>query len=696
MLTLREELTLHPGPVSPDGSPSWTLHDPVRNRFFRLGWLAFEILVRWDAGTPTEIATRVTEETTLEIGEDEVIELAEFLHGNQLTRTGAPADSDRFSKIAAASHTGWATWLLHHYLFFRVPLVRPDRFLERTAPLVEWAGTRGFAITTALALVCGLFLVHRQWDQFTATLVDTLTLPGMVGYGVALTGVKIIHELAHAYVAKRRGCHVPTMGVAFLVMWPVLYTDVNEAWTLPDRRQRLAIGIAGIAAELTVAAWATLAWAFLPEGPIRQAAFVLASTTWVSSLLINLSPCMRFDGYFLLMDGLNLPNLHGRAFAIARWWLREKLFGLGEPIPEPFPPSTRRWLVAFALFVWIYRLTLFLGIAVLVYHFFAKIVGVFLFAVEIVWFVARPFIEEFAAWNKRRHAILESRRSWYTIGLAGLVLVAALIPWRGTIFAPGLLKSADAVGLFVPVGARLTDVRVSRDRPVVVGEPLFLFEAPDLTDRLASVKARVKTLDYQLQSVSFEPSFLQQSGVVREQLASALAEMSSLRAEATRLIINAPIAGTITDIIPDLKVGDWVSPKDQLALIRPLGILIVDTYVGENDLERLSIGARALFYPEAAARQPLAAHITDIDRSPVRVLVNEELAVLHGGTIPVRGKEAALTPDGSFYRIRLTVDDGFTSAVTLRGTARIEASPESIAARGIRGALAVALREWGM
>ena len=78
------------------------------------------------------------------------------------------------------------------------------------------------------------------------------------------------------------------------------------------------------------------------------------------------------------------------------------------------------------------------------------------------------------------------------------------------------------------------------------------------------------------------------------------------------------------------------------------------------------------------------------------MLVNEELAVLHGGTIPVRGKEAALTPDGSFYRIRLTLDDEFSSTVTLRGTARIEASPESIAARGLRGALAVALREWGM
>lgn len=696
MLALREELTLHPGPVAADGSPSWTLHDPVRSRFFRLDWLTFEILVRWDAGTPADIAARVGEETTLEIAEVDVIELAEFLHGNQLTQAGTPTDTARLTKIAAAGKTGWLAWLLHHYLFFRIPLVRPDRFLDRTAPLVSWIGSRGFALATAAALVSGLFLVHRQWDQFSATLVDTLTLPGMVAYGVALTGVKMIHELAHAFTAKQRGCHVPTMGVAFLVMWPVLYTDVNEAWTLPERGQRLAIGVAGIAAELTVAAWSTLAWAFLPEGPLRQAAFVLATITWVSSLLINLSPFMRFDGYFLLMDGLDLPNLHARAFAIARWWLRETLFGLGEPIPEPFSPAARRWLVAFSLLVWIYRLTLFLGIAVLVYHVFAKIIGIFLFAVEIVWFVARPFMGEFAAWTERRHAILSRRHARYTLALVGLVLIALAIPWNGIVFAPGLLKGADATGLFLATGARLADIRVSDGQTVTAGEPLFVFEAPDLADRLAQVTARIKTLEYQLQAVSFDPAFLQQSGVFREQLAAALAERATLRAEAARLVVTAPAAGAVVDLMPDLKPGDWVSSKTQLATLRRAGFLIVDSYVGEKDLDRLAVGARATFYPEAAARPPRFAHVIDVDRTPVRVLANEELAILHGGSIPVRGKEAALVPDGSFYRIRLIVDDVAPAPVTLRGTARIEARPESLAARAVRGALAVALREWGL
>ncbi|CAK0775981.1 hypothetical protein WCLP8_5330001 [uncultured Gammaproteobacteria bacterium] len=263
-------------------------------------------------------------------------------------------------------------------------------------------------------------------------------------------------------------------------------------------------------------------------------------------------------------------------------------------------------------------------------------------------------------------------------------------------FAPGLLKSADVVSLFIPIGARLVDIKVRNGQTVTAGEPLFVFDAPDLADRLTQVKARAKTLEYQLQSVSFDPTFLQQSGVFREQLAAALAEQASLRAEAARLIVTAPAGGAVVDLLPDLKRGDWVSPKDQLATIRPLGPPIVEGYVGENDLDRLTVGAHATFYPQAASRAPLAARVADIDRTPVRVLANEELAILHGGSIPVRGKEAALAPDGSFYRVRLAIENDAPATVTLRGTARIEARPESLATRAVRGALAVALREWGM
>src|SRR6202000_2113288 len=106
---------------------------------------------------------------------------------------------------------------------------------------------------TLLALATGLFLVGRQWDVFRVTLVDRFTLSGIAAFGVTLALAKIIHEMGHALVAKSLGCRVPTMGVAFLVMWPVLYTDVNEAWKFTDRRRRLMVGSAGIFARPALA-----------------------------------------------------------------------------------------------------------------------------------------------------------------------------------------------------------------------------------------------------------------------------------------------------------------------------------------------------------------------------------------------------------------------------------------------------------
>src|SRR5690606_28730458 len=107
------------------------------------------------------------------------------------------------------------------------------------------------------------------------------------------------------------------------------------------------------------------------------------------TLLINVSPFMRFDGYFILMDWLGFANLHGRSFALARWHLRKVLLGWRDPVPEAFAPRQQLSLILFAWATWLYRLVLFLGIAVLVYQFFIKLVGIFLFLVEIAWFVAK-------------------------------------------------------------------------------------------------------------------------------------------------------------------------------------------------------------------------------------------------------------------------------------------------------------------
>jgi putative peptide zinc metalloprotease protein len=690
--SLRDELSLHPGPVGHDGAPSWTLHDPVRNQFFRLSWPAFEILSRWHLGEPEVVAEAINHDTTLNLGAEDVVDIAEFLARNQLLKPAGPKDTDRLLAIHDAAKTSWLTWALHHYLFFRIPLVQPDQMLNRLFPLVAWIGLRGFRLATFTVLLLGLLVVGRQWNTFTTTLEDHLSITGLAAFGLALGFAKVVHELGHAFTAKAMGCRVPTMGVAFLVLMPMLYTDCNEAWKLTCRRQRLLIGGAGILAELSLAAWATLAWGLLPDGPARSIAFTLATTTWVSSVVINLSPFMRFDGYFLAMDALDQPNLHPRSFALARWHLREVLFALNEPAPERLPPNTRGGMIVFAWAVWIYRLILFLGIAVLVYHFFIKVIGVLLFVVEMGWFVFRPFLSEFAQWGKRWTAIRSSRRSRLSFGLlAGLVLLA-VIPWNGRVTAPAVLKAAGHATLYAPVPALLMSLEVAEDQNVTPGQILAKLDNPDLRRRLGQTEGRVVVLKYELTSAGFEESFRNRSQAIAKGLESALAEKAALIGEIQRLSLTATLAGTVADLSPNLQPGQWISPKDPILSIRKG--TVIDAFLAEDDLLRIQPGAKARFIPEGSGAS-LSATVQSIDSMAVRNLMEPVLASQFGGAIPARIDRQSLVPESAIYRVRLLLDNDQDTAVTLRGEAHMEGEARSALSRLLRTAAAVILREWG-
>ena len=688
---LRDELALHLGPVGHDGAPTWLLHDPLRNQFFRLTWPVFEVLSRWHLGYSEAIALSVSAETTLALEADDVSDVVEFLARSQLLKPSGPRDVERLLAIHDAHKTGWLTWALHHYLFFRVPLVRPDQWLDAILPFVEWMGRRSFRLITLGVLVVGLFLVGRQWGIFTTTFVDHFSMEGLASFGIALGFAKIVHELSHALTAKSYGLRVPTMGVAFLVLMPVLYTDVNEAWKLTSRRQRLMVGGAGILSELALAAWATLAWGLLPDGTAKSMAFTLAATTWISSLAINLSPFMRFDGYFLAMDALDMPNLHNRAFALARWHLREVLFGLGEAVPERFPPRIHAGVIAFAWAIWIYRLTLFLGIAMLVYHFFIKVVGVMLFCVEIGWFVARPFFVEFKEWWERAGAIRTTKRSRITFGLfAGLVLLA-VVPWSGRVSAPALLKAKDHMVVYAPLPGVIGELAVKAGDKVTVGTVLARLDNPDMALRLAQIERRIGVLKYEIEAVGFDDSFRSRAQAIVQELGSAMAERTALTRDQSRLMLTASIDGTVIDLSPVVQPGQWIGPREPIMALR--SGTQVEAYVAEDDLPRIAVGASAIFIPEGSG-STRSATVIGIDRTAVKSLSDPELAVLYGGAISARFDNKSFVPDLAVYRVRLTLG-GQEIFTPVRGQVLMNGERRSFVGRLFRAVAAVVIREWG-
>ncbi len=166
---------------------------------------------------------------------------------------------------------------------------------------------------------------------------------GILYYGISLIFVKSLHELGHAFTAKRYGCKIPSMGIAFLVMFPVLYTDSTNAYALKSKYKRLKIAIAGMKVEIYLALLATFLWSFLPEGPLKSIAFIIATTSWITSLLVNISPFLRFDGYYVLSDWTNTKNLQPRSFATTKWFIRKYILGLEEDEPENLSTSKKRF-----------------------------------------------------------------------------------------------------------------------------------------------------------------------------------------------------------------------------------------------------------------------------------------------------------------------------------------------------------------
>ncbi|GHC98411.1 hypothetical protein GCM10007320_54070 [Pseudorhodoferax aquiterrae] len=695
---LREELVLHPGPALPDGQPSWTLHDPVRQLFFRLDWPTFEILKRWSQANVEAIAADVCANTTLDMQTQDVERVIEFLAGHQLTRP-EPGRADEWAERWARQRSSLWKWLLHHYLFFRIPLWRPDAWLHRWLPAARLFGTSSFRWLTVAALLVGVGQAARQWDVFQASLVDAFSWQGLAAYGLALFVTKFLHELGHAFTAKHYGCRVPTMGVAFLVMWPVAYTDTNETWKLTDARRRLRVACAGIVTELHIAAWATLAWAFLPDGAWRSAAFVLATTSWLVTLAINASPFMRFDGYFILSDALDMPNLHERSFALARWHLRERLFDLREPVPEFLSSARTRAMIGFAWATWVYRCVLFLGIALLVYQFFLKVLGILLFAVEIGWFIMAPLRQEWVAWRARWPRIRASSRTRWTVALLFTAVLLTLLPWPTRSTATALLRPAEIWPVYAPGHARLEALPFWDGQPVALGAELMSLHSYELTQRRAALSARLQGLQWQAATAGFDAETRKQLLVSEDIVSATRAELANVEAELQTYRPTAPFAGHLRDVDPDLRPGQWVARRERIGLlVRDDGRWIVETWVDEDMVRTIAVGDAAVFIAPAAPLRGLALEVASIDRDTARSLPRPEVAAQSGGHLLTREKGNQLVPEHGAYHVVLTLQDPLPemlSGQSWRGQLSISGRWEPPAARYARQILAVLVRELG-
>ena len=655
---LRDELRLLPAAANHDGSPAWMVQDPVCNRFFRIGWIDFEILLRWAIGSPKGVADAVCAQTTLEIDESDVHSLVAFLDQHSLLRATTPELVDRLCLRERQSRKSTFEWLLHNYLFFRVPLIRPQEWLATLMPWVAWIFTKTTAWVVIALSLSGLFLAVRDWSGFTSTAVDHMTLSGVVGYMVALVFSKALHEVGHAVTATRFGVRVAHMGVAMLVMFPMLYTDTSESWKLTRASQRLAIASAGILMELAIAGLATLAWSLAPDGGFKNAMFFLATTSWLLTLLVNASPFMRFDGYFILTDILDFPNLHERSGAMARTWLRRTLLGFNELWPEQLHAKQGAMLISFALVTWIYRLVVFFGIALLVYFFFFKVLGIVLMVVELAWFIAKPVWTEVRVWRERKSEIRISRMIWAALIFVSM-LFAAVVPWQTGIHGEGWMHPERQLVVYSPLAGRLT--ALPTPGPVTQGQLLFALESPDLllAEQRASGMADARSRE--LLGLTGLQDGEERRAQVTSQQDKFRAEANLYVGEQSRLKLVAPFSGVLVDLDPQLRDGVWIQPRQPLANVVDLESWTVEAFISEENVNRVRVGDRARVHMGLNSISFLHGRVQEVDSSRTAVLPHSMLDAKAGGpiaTLATAGddRRQERVPKNAIYRVKIALD----------------------------------------
>jgi putative peptide zinc metalloprotease protein len=678
---LREDLGLHAGPTLKTGIPTWVVEDPLRGRFYRIGWLEFELLSRWSCGDARKLLQLVSQETLLRPSLQEVQAVRQFLLQHELVINEQLMQTAREGQSKQAS---LPTRALHSYLMFRIPLVNPDQFLARTLPLVRLVLSVQALWMSALVGLVGLFFAFQQWDTFASTFVETLTLQGLMSYSIALAFAKVVHELGHAYTAKQLGLHVPRMGVAIVLLLPMLYTDTGQTWRLPRRRDRFAIAVAGMRIEVMLAAWCTLAWSFLPDGALRSAFFFLATSSWLITLAINASPFLRFDGYYMMSDATGIPNMHDEAARSVKHFVRRYLLGIEDPEPllegEPIP----KWLLVFGLATMLYRLVLFVGIAVMVYHYFFKLLGIFLFVVEIWWFILRPVWSEVKLWWRERTRIRVMPALRSTL-LFSLLLAVLFVPWQGRIFADGWIRAGKETALYAPRPATL-------NQPIPQGlvqadQVVALLQAQELHLREARASARLGSLDSRLQAVAVNESLPETARSTRAQMAQQRIEAEGVLAEARQLQLNAPFAGQLVDVAHDAHPGSVISRQEVLVRVIDPSSWIAEVFINEDDLNRLRPGAAVKAYLRGVGLDRLDGRVETVDAVPVDQLPAEMLVDRYGGPFLTADDANSLKPRRTLYRVRVHLQGAPRMQQARLASFVIQAQPTSLADSLWRGAM---------
>ena len=694
---LRQDLEIFRGNSREDGSPAWLLYDAVRNKYFTVGLTAFRLIKNWRGGEDIQNFEKKINSQGIETTGDEIKSFIAFLQQNNLIIQPQGQGVPFLMQQKNSLKKSWIMNLIHSYLFFKIPLFTPDEWLGRTLNKVKFLGSKKIRNIIYILGFIGLFFVIQQFENFTKTFLYFFSLKGLMIYFITLVFVKCLHELGHAYIAKYHGCRVSAIGIAFLVFFPFLYTDTTDAWRLRNHKDRLLINFAGILTELHLALIATFVWGVLPEGGLKSAAFFIATTSWISSIAINVSPFMRFDGYYVFSDWLKAENLQPRSFALAKWKIRETLFGFNHKPPEEISPSRRWTFIIYAWSTWVYRFFLFIGIALLVYYFAFKVLGIILFAIEIYWFIMLPIIKEMKQWWMMRSEMKLNKQTFRTISILSITLMVLFLPWKSSMKIPAVYISEKYSKIYSPYPAKIKSVFITKDQEVEAGQNLIELYSPELDKEINSIRRKILLTKTKINRMSGTSGNMDEYLTYNQRLIALQSELSGLTKTKEKLVIKAPNKGKVKDLV-SLSDEMWVSNLDQLLGIVHYGTGNVKAFIREEQIDRFQENTPAVFIPNDGDHKKIHLISNKLDLSSVNNLPYVALASIHSGPIAIRNftsGEYQYRPETAHYIADFKLVNKSSIKFELPGYVHVEGNRYSPFVRFFRNVFSVLIRESG-
>ncbi|MBI3917578.1 MAG: efflux RND transporter periplasmic adaptor subunit [Betaproteobacteria bacterium] len=626
------------------GSLWYVLEDRVSRRMHRFNPVAYYLIGQMDGRRTVQ---EIWDSAINRFGDDaptqdETIRLLGQLHAAEVLQTEVTPDVAELLRRARRGKP--KTWVqnLRSPLAVRLPLIDPDRFLERWfpwyRPLFGWGGLMLWCVVVGWAV----FAAASHWNELTQDFSARVLAPqNLLLMWLLFPVLKLFHEFGHACATKAWGGEVHEMGIMFIVLMPIPYVDASAASAFAQTRRRVLVGAAGMVVELFIASVALFLWLEVQPGLFRAALYNIMLIAGISTVLFNANPLLRFDGYYILGDLIQIQNLRMRGQQYLTHLIESGPFGVDVPEFDA-TRAEKCWFVGYTIAAFFYRIFIMLVIAVFIASEY-MIVGVALALWALIAAFVYPVIKGigylFFHARLRRRRLRAVASTAAIVGAAAVLLMAVPLPhWTG---AQGVIWVPRDAEVRAGADGFVRKIVATPGSFVVRGSPLIVAENPELTPRIQVLEAQLRLFQARAQAELLVDRA--RWNLTREEIEATRAELAYMRQRREDLTVRSPTSGIFVTSMPvqDLP-GRFLRNGQEIGFVVPASTVTVRVLVSQDDIDLVRSGSEAVRV-KLAGRTHESFDATIVREVPAAVseVGNLAMSSLGGGSAPLDPRDAS-------------------------------------------------------